>query len=522
MKQLSFAGALVLAVSPAVARAGGFTVPGAGPQAQARAGAFVAKADDPSTMAYNPAGFAKMDGLVVTIGANFVDYHMRFARYGNYESTGSMGAAYEGQPYPVIEDQSKPSFGIGGFQATPSIVVSTDLGHPEWPLRVGVGLFTPQGYPARKYPLQLDLPGIADPAPSPQRYDIIQQTAATVLPSLAVAYSPLPSLDVGARISWGYATVTGQKAVWSVRNYEESPGSDSVFTLQAKDRFVPAFGLGALYRPTTFLELGASYYSPMHVRAKGTGNSMVGAGVIKGLQTVPVDDQYARCQKGGEIGKLEACLHIDVPQMVSAGGRYIVHDARGRERADVELDFRWEQWSHASNTIIQIDGQVDTNGGLLPLNESLNRHGFRDVLSTRLGGSYAIDVGSNRLILRAGAAYDTAAAPDSWTRVDIDGKARATLTGGIAFETAHYRIDLGGGASLEPDITVEPCLPPDGPTVDTPGCGPGGADIPFADRTQPDPGQPLRGSRNQLESPFNAGTYQSGYVLMSLGVTAWY
>ncbi len=522
MKQLWFAGVVALAMSPAVARAGGFIVPGAGPQAQARAGAFVAKADDPSAMAHNPAGFAKMDGMVVLTGANFVDYHMRFARYGSYELTGAMGPAYEGQPYPVIEDQSKPSFGIGGFQATPSIVISTDLGHPEWPLRFGFGLFTPQGYPARKYPLQVDLPGIADPAPAPQRYDIIEQTATTVLPSLAVAYSPLSSLDLGARVSWGYATTSGRKAVWSVRNYEEAPGSDSVFTLHAKDPFVPSFGLGALYRPATAFELGASYYAPVHVRSKGTGNSMVGGGIIQGLRTIPVDDQYARCQKGGEIDKLKACLYIDVPQMLSVGGRFIARDHRGRERADVELDFRWEQWSHASNTIIQVDGQVDTNGGLLPLNESLNRHGFRDVLLTRLGGSYAIDVGDNRLILRAGAAYDTAAAPDSWTRVDIDGKARTTLTGGLAFETRHYRIDLGGGASLEPDITVAPCLPPDGPTVEMTGCGPGGADIPFADRIQPDPGQPLRGSRNQLESPFNAGTYQSGYVLMSLGITAWY
>jgi hypothetical protein len=47
-------------------------------------------------------------------------------------------------------------------------------------------------------------------------------------------------------------------------------------------------------------------------------------------------------------------------------------------------------------------------------------------------------------------------------------------------------------------------------------------DTPQDERVSPDPVQPLSGPNNQVESPFNAGDYKSGYVLMHLGVTTWF
>lgn len=503
------------------ALAGGIVLPGAGPQAQARGGAFVAKADDPTALAHNPAGFAKLDGTHVVLGVNLVDYNLAFTRAGRYEPADNAGD-YVGQPFPTVELDAKPSVGIGNYQAIPSIVVSTDFGHPEWPIRTAFGIFAPQGYPGRDFPEEVAVEGASDLAPAPQRYDIVEQDARTVLPSVAVAYKVNERLNLAVRLSWGFASVKGRKVVWSVRNYEEGPGADSVFNLDADDPFVPGYGLGALYRPTDFLEIGANYNSGIAIRAKGIGNSEVGGAGIDGLKSVPVEDQFAQCAPGGVEGALKACLDLDIPQMATIGARYILREPSGREKADVEFDVRWENWSNASNTKILVDGQVDTNGGILPLNYSLNRHGYKDVFSMRLGGHYQIPVGSMRLHLRAGASYDTATAPNSWTRVDIDGKARALFTSGLALETARFRIDVGGGIGVEPTIEVEQCLPPDGPTVDMPGCAPGGTMTPFGDRTAPDPGQPLQGPLNQLENPFNAGRYESSYRLFSLGVTTWF
>lgn len=506
---------------PGMASAGGLFVPGAGPQPQARAGAFTAKADDPSAMAHNPAGFAKLDGTNVTVGVNLVDYSLRYTRAGSYELSGR-DEVWEGQPYPTVENEARPEFGIGRWQALPTLVLSTDLGHPEWPVRVGVGMVAPQGYPARAFPEAVDL-GLSEPAPAPQRYDIIEQNGTVIAASVAVAYSPRPDLDVGVRGSWGVAETRGKSTSWTVLNYQEWPGREATTQVEGRDSSVPSFGLGVLYRPSGWLELGASYASAVKMRTVGSGTTELGGGVIETLETLPIPDADARCAPGGEVGAIKTCLDLQTPQMVTVGGRYVIRDTGGAERADVELDLRWEDWSAASDTEITVDGQINVSGDTyLPLTPSISRHGFGDVLSLRLGGAYSVPIARNQLVIRAGFAYDTAAAPDSWTRVDTDGKSRATIAAGVAYQTSRFRIDAGAGVSLEPTISVAACRPPDGPTAASPGCDGSGQETPVSQRTAPDPVQPLQDPLNQAESPFNAGRYESGYLLASLGFTVWF
>ncbi len=514
---------VALALLPATAHAGGILVPGAGPVGQARAGAFVARSDDPGAMSNNPAGFAKVRGTVVGLGVNLVDYDLTYTRAGRYETSGEPDAGdYEGQPYPAVTDQSRPSIGIAGFQAIPLVAVASDLGHPEWPLRFAAGVFAPQGFPERKFAERIDA-GTADDAPGPQRYDIMEQRARIAMPAVAVAWSPLANLDVGARLGWGFATIHGRKAVWSITNYEEWEGRDSIFTIDVSDRFVPGAAVGALWRPAPWMEMGATWTSAMHVRAKGTGNSRLGGNVGGAfeVETRPVADQYAVCATGGTMEAFKSCLSLDVPQTATAGARVILRDARGNERGDLEVDLSWEDWSAAGETRIIVDAEIVIDDGVatLPLNDSLSRHGFQDVWSLRVGGSWAVKLGGQRLELRAGAAHDTKTAPVSWTRVDMDGKPRTTLAGGLGLRAGRYAIDLGGGVVMQPDRTVGSCKPPDGPSLADRGCGTSGEDTPYADRVAPDPGQPRQGTMVQFESPFNAGSYESGYLLLHLGLT---
>jgi long-chain fatty acid transport protein len=506
-----------IAIAP-TAQAGGLFVPGAGPVAQGRAGAFAARADDPSTISHNPAGFAKLDGTQLYVGANFLRYVLSYQRAGVYEpgAEGTEPTDYEGQAFPEVENNGDAAIGFLGFQALPVFAVSSDLGHPEWPVRFGFGLYSPQAFPTRSFSNEVTLPD-GTVAPAPQRYDVVEQDIVLSSPSLIVSYSPTSYLDIGVRGSWGIAKMSGGKTLWTLRNYEEDPGQDTLFTLgEAKDNFVPTMAVGLLYRPASSFELGAAWNSAGHIGAKGTGSSEIGTGSPFGsdVEIIPRLPNEVECEDGGAVGALKACVSATMAQSAVVGGRWILRDSNGKERADLELNVKWEDWSAATATEVQVDGMINVSGGLL--NTVKNVHGFEDVISTRLGGSYHLEAAGGKLEFRGGAAYDTRTAPESWSRVDQDNKRRATFATGLAFSKGRYRFDLGMGGVWEPDTTVGICKGPYGPSDMDRDCG--STPTPVGDRTQPSPGQPLFSNALQKESPFNAGTYKSHYLMFATGV----
>jgi len=519
-------GASALVVGSVGAHAGGLFIPGAGPQAQSRAGAFVAKADDTTAMFHNPAGFMKGTGTVVQIGVNLVNMSLEFSRHGVYESPIGQNLSYDGQRYPTVSDNSKPAIGIGGFQAIPTIGVSTDFGLQKKgiPIRFGFSIMAPQAYPERNFDKGYQFEGDINEAPPPQRYDVVTQEAATVLPSVAVAYQVNDKLDIGARFSAGFAELKGSTYVWGIANYKEWIARDGIFDVDVKDNFVPAFGFGLLYRPTTNLELGFSYSSSVEVHAKGTGVGTLGSDLGFGPDmpddVVPLEDfdGKPRCGGGGTREALPACVDFSIPQTVHVGARYILRDGKGGEKADIEFDVKWENWADASDIFVAVDGKDELLG--TRLNESIIRHNLIDSFSFRVGGSYALPVGKNLLAIKAGVAYDTKSAVGSWNRLDIDSKPRVTLGTGIAFTFGKVRIEAGGGVVLEKDRTVSTSC---SPTITNEGCLGTGEETPREDREFPDPVQPLVDPLSQqIEKPFTSGEYKSGYVLLHFGVTTWF
>lgn len=520
MKRLVIA---LFMLAPTAAHAGGLFVPGAGPQAQARAGAFVAKADDGSALFHNPAGFAKLTGTVVYVGVNLVSYSLDYTRAGHYEDTGN-GESYIGAPYPTVSDESSPIVGVGPFQAIPLVAVSTDMGKPDLNLRIAGGIIAPQAHPNRKFKQSHDLGG-ADLAPGPQRYDSIEQSAETALPSLAIAYRPMPKLDIGVRASWGIAELNAKTATWGIRNYEEWEEKDGVFSIDVKDNFVPAWGAGVLFRPSSSFEIGAAYHSALHIRAKGEGSTILGTAVdpLDPDAFIEAEDrpQFIDCELGGEdIVALKSCLDLDLPQFATVGGRWVMRDDDGSEKADVEIDVRWENWSadKASEYEVRVDGKSSTGGFVL--NPATIGHRLEDVWSVRVGGSYTTQLGGSDMTYRLGVAHDTKTAKLSYVRVDFDSAPRTTFGLGAAYTFAggKYRLDLGGGYVYEPTRKLAQCLPPDGPDLSRTSCS--GDDLPAKDRIHPDPAQPLSDANSAFESPFNAGKYESSYLLFSLGLAA--
>jgi len=536
-------------------------LPGAGAVSTSRAGASVASADDGEAIAINPAGIAKATGNVITISAAMLSYAMEFQRRGTYDAVPGEAYPYAGQPFAAVQNDASPPLGIGSVQPVPVIAFLTDLGGRVPGLHLGVGLYPPNAYPFRDMCTKLSTgcqkyvfnqTDVNTPPPS-TRYDIMEQEAAVILPSLVVAYRIAPALDVGVRLTAGRATLKSTTALWGLPgNYTENIKQDSVFAVDAKDNFVPSFGLGATYRPTPNFELGVNYTSEMDIHARGTATSKNGPSVLINTNApviLPKLDADTLCATGGTADALKSCIDFALPMTAQLGGRYKFLDGSGNLKGDLEVDLDWENWgkscsatefdngtcTDATDYRVVVDAQAvinnDVNNGI-PLRTSVVRHGLRDTFGVRLGGSYHLPVGavgddhrSNEIILRGGLAYDTAAAKAGWLRADFDGAARTTFTVGAAYRTRRFEISAGGGAVLEgspsnPNVGggAAPC----NPTATAAACNGTNDFTPIEDRQGPDPINPTAPASSQFESPVNQGDYKAHYVMFMLGATTWF
>jgi long-subunit fatty acid transport protein len=366
-------------------------------------------------------------------------------------------------------------------------------------------------------------------APSPTRYDVVTREATLLTPTLAASYRFLPNLDVGARFGVGFASLKSSVHIWSAPgNVVEDVGGDGLLRLKAKDNFVPQYGVGFAYRPAPAIELAGVYHSAVLIAAKGTAASELGprsgsSGIP--VMVVPIPDDFALCAKGGVVGALKACVSAELPRSALIGGRYKFLGAGGNERGDVELNVGWENWGNgaSSDFKVKIDSEIVTEGGGgFSIKENQVRHGFRDVFTMRLGGSWKFPVGKNTLTARGGIAHDTAAAKPGWLRADIDGAARTTVALGAGFRTKRFQIDTGFGMVLEGKNDNAGDCNPISPNPDNLGCNRDGVERPIEDRRGPDPINPLLVPKQQLEAPVNQGVWEQRYVMFMLGASTWF
>lgn len=540
---------LFVVASGGLASAGGLFLPGAGVVSTTRAGAAVASADDAEAIALNPAGIAKTTGTKITIGIAAIDYLMSFQRSGTYDRTPN-ATSYEGMAYPKITNDPKPPLGIGAFQPVPVIGIVSDLNNAVPHLHLGFGIYAPNAYPFRgmnnvngkpyfvKNDLGYDFPAAGGPPP-PSRYDIIEQEAAIILPSLDVAYSITPDLDVGLRGSVGIAQLKSTVAIMGLLNFSDDINQDGVFNVDASG-VVYTGGAGVNYRIGPNVELGANYSLPININAKGDAHAVNAPGVTlagAAIKIVPSDNPL--CEAGGTDDKQKVCADIQLPMTATLGGRWKFLDKAGKMKGDLELDVGWEHWGakcdytkdigcqNPSDYHVTVDSQIEVDGSDTPqaLKKSLIQHGLQDTYSLRLGGSWIFDQGpTNSIVVRGGISHDTRAARPGWERSDLDGAARTMLSAGGSYKTQRWSFDAGFGVILEGTRTNDRHCNPTG----SEGCGANGqnpvdgynGDVPS--RQGPDPTVPLIDAGSQIEQPVNQGTYSSYYVLIMLGASTWF
>jgi long-subunit fatty acid transport protein len=517
----SVAFAIVGLSASSAAYAGGLFLPGNGPISSGRAGAAVASAEDAEAIAVNPAGIAKVHGTRIIIAASMLSHAQQFRRNGSYENPVGKTLPWAGQDYGTAVDKPRPAIGVGSFQALPLLGIVSDLGGHVPGLAVGFAVIAPNAYPTRSIgaDYQLDDPNAPPPV---TRYDIVSQKATAINPTIAAAYRILPQLDIGARFTWGINSAESRRYTWGNENYAEWVGNDSQVEIKAKDTFVPSWSVGASYRPTANIEIGAQYTAQANIGARGESRTTPSADLrVNGSKIVlspPSDTDPILCDRGGRPDALKACADFALPMFATVGARYQFLDAGGNMRGDIELDAQWENWSaeRATTTKVRVDGYV--NDGT-DLKEVYVRHGFTDTVSLRAGGSYVVPVAARPLTIRGGVAYDTGAAKPGWERLDFDGASRFMFTGGASYQFERVKFDLGAGAALQGTRNVGGDC---NPTTSMRGCNGTGLETPVEDRAGWDPARAVFPLASQAENPVNHGQYKSHYLLFMFGVSTWF
>ena len=483
---------LVLAVLgwPSRASASGFEIPDNGTQALGRGGAFTARADDGTALEYNVAGLAGQRGTRLLLDSNLWFSSYSFQRTGAYPDNPSNPATPWGKmPFPAVSDQ-------GGAFLAPFAALSSDFGvFDRWTFAIGV--FGPSSVGNRTYPYSLGY------APSPARYDVVQNDVLVAYPTAAVAVRALPWLDVGLAIHLVYgnvalSTTTLADAIGrgtgpgQCANVEYQP-CDARTRLQASGTSVTA-SAGVLARPTPNWAFGLNVFGPTQLDMSGTVSTQAPSITPNaGFQPSPVT------------------FDTNLPAEVRAGARYIFVDG-GREVGDVELDATYEAWGAAQGGGPQVDlpkinAQNPPPGVSLTNIDFVTPHHYSDGWSVRLGGAYDIALGARHpgeertiVTLRAGSYYDasaTSSAP-AHTRLDFDTLDKLAGTLGIGLAVAAFHFDLAYAEIFDFSRTVATgALAPVNGAAHGASTDPTGAAYPAV----------------------NAGTYTGHSHLLSAGVT---
>jgi long-subunit fatty acid transport protein len=427
-------------------RGAGFEFPTNGTQALGRGAAFTAKADDLTAIEYNIAGLAKLKGTHFLINLNLASQSFSFARSGLYP-TGTLaqsGADVSGQPFPVVHKKGEVyPIPIGG--------VSTDFGLKRFTFALGIN--GPSSMGRKKFPEYVKLAN-GEMAPAPQRFELLDEDILIGFLTVAAAWRPLDWLHVGAAFQYTISNV--KEHVYAItylsdnacKQNGEYAGCSTKAGIDVWDWFIPTGIVSALVRgphpKIDHLELGVSGRIPFAAHTKGSAT-----------MSLPPS------MEGMAIEATGASLTTKMPGTLRTGLRWFF-GPRQDEKGDVEVDFVWEGWSRVRNFL----STFSTNLGTLTFDVP---HYYKDTFSVRTGGSYNLKLGRHRdqrLMLRAGFFWESAAAPQEWSRLDFDAFERFGATVGAGYKVRGITFNMAFAYIHMPtrDVTnskVTPIYPPE-------------------------------------------------------------
>lgn len=361
---LSFA---MLGFMVAGAVAGGFQLNEHGARAMAQGDAFAARATDGSAIYFNPAGLAFQDNISLYAGATVILPTSSF--YGPVQDNTNARTQAPGQFfYPI-------NFYLTG--------PATDAFH------VGIGVYNPYGL-GSKWPN--DWSG---------RFLTTNVQLQTYFITPTVSYKILDNLSVGAGFSYVAGSVTVDRAVAIP---VQGTGSDPRVSLELTGHGY-AWDIGAQYKITPKLSVGASYRSSAKIDANGSATFTPNYAVLK-------------FPEGG------VSTSITLPATAFAGVAYKV-----LANLEIEADYQFIGWS--SYDKLEFDFNADGSKSSQPKN-------YSDTYMLRIGGEYTM----GDLHLRGGYYYDHTPVSSQYVDPILPDANRNGITFGFGYNlTDQFSID---------------------------------------------------------------------------------
>lgn len=403
MKRITALSLLALAPSLSLpAYASGYYSGTKGARAAGRAGAFSVKADDLSAVSLNPAGLARIEGTLLHVGNRFSRNALSFTRAPTLDH----GNLAMGVP-PLVE--FAPSENGAPWQLIdPLLGVASSLGLDGWGFALSV--IAPPGIAREEFSVD-----------GGQRYLMVEREAILLDFAASAAYSVSDDFAVGASLVWRSAPRIEYALVIDAVPFpgEANPVSSELDLLartRGSDAFVPGTVLGAWYRPTRSLELGASatfWLSDIETESRLSIDAL----------SPEIDDEVV-LRRDAEFAD-NVSLSLPLAHSVRLGVRYI-HRGGSRELFDVELDVAYETWSRVDQFTLDSRGlEASLLSQRIDIEQIQIAKQWRDTWSLQAGGD--VNVVDGVLTARAGLLYESAVADRRYAHVDFPS---GTLWGG--------------------------------------------------------------------------------------------
>ena len=403
--------------------------PDNGSEQMGRGGAWVARASDPLATQYNPAGLAgQPTRLTLQVSLPFAQtcfHRLRDTAHGD-STADNVLLESDGLHYPKVCDDT-------GTFPVPNLGL-TIRAHK----RLGIGILVnaPSGAASQAWP-EFSTATSGAQYPAPERYLATYTNAFFLTPTLGVGWEPVDNLRIGASFIAGIANATFSNGSLANNSGQDPRLNDIKATLSTSTAFVPGGTIGILWSATPMLDLAGWYKisAPIDTSAdvKTFANYYnLGQTVTQGDSSQPgcVPTGQAptgTCSPGlGHVklpvpmeAKIGVRFHKPRRGLAIEGAELHRRDPMAQDVWDLELNVTWANDSAIDTLQIRFPGTADgTNGvipvagtpGTVPPNADIP-HNYNDVIGVRLGGDY--NAVPNRLAIRAGAFFESAAAPNT-------------------------------------------------------------------------------------------------------------